>query len=156
MPTLRDFRQTIENFQQNEQLNDEKLRILQDELTRVQAEEKSQRLKCFFLTKQTKKLSTKLKSKEDDEISTRSESSKATKPFDIGLCPFHAVRGSIDRFHFDFSTWFFVSLVFRNSSRRRRFVQFNIDVFTVSMSQSFTFNRFDFSNGFRMEFVNRL
>lgn len=58
---LKDYRQAVEEFQCKEQLSDEKIRLLEDQLSKSKAEEKAQRLKCLFLTKQMKKLSSKTK-----------------------------------------------------------------------------------------------
>ena len=51
----------VEELQCKEQLYDEKIRLLEDQLSKSKAEEKAQRLKCLFLTKQMKKLSSKTK-----------------------------------------------------------------------------------------------
>jgi hypothetical protein len=49
---LKEYHQTIEQFKYKEQISDEKIRILEEQLIKIKAEEKAQRLKFISLTKQ--------------------------------------------------------------------------------------------------------
>jgi hypothetical protein len=58
---LKEYHQTIEEFRFKEQISDEKIHILEEQLFKLRTDEKAQRLKCNFLTKQMKKINSKTK-----------------------------------------------------------------------------------------------
>jgi predicted transcriptional regulator len=59
--TLEEYHQTIEELQYKERQSEDKIRQLEEQLTKNTASEKAHRTKCIFLAKQIKKLSTKAK-----------------------------------------------------------------------------------------------
>jgi hypothetical protein len=59
--TLKEYHHMMEEFRYKEQISDEKIRILEEQLFKLRTDEKAQRLKCNFLTKQMKKLNSKTK-----------------------------------------------------------------------------------------------
>ena len=59
--TLEEYHQTIEGYRCREQVSADKIRQLEEQLTKSSATERAHRTKCLFLAKQIKKLSTKAK-----------------------------------------------------------------------------------------------
>ncbi|UJR37775.1 hypothetical protein I4U23_030467 [Adineta vaga] len=95
--TLKEYHQTIEQLKCREQLFDEKILILEEQFNKLQADEKAQRLKCHFLTKQIQKLNSKTKDKQEQFdfgfLSTKKNHPQRTvSNLTTGICPFHSVR----------------------------------------------------------------
>jgi hypothetical protein len=58
---LKEYHHAIEQLKYKEQLVDEKVHLLEEQLIKIKADERAQRLKCTFLTKQVMKFNTKTK-----------------------------------------------------------------------------------------------
>ncbi|CAF4391264.1 unnamed protein product, partial [Adineta steineri] len=61
IPILKDYYQMIEELKSKEEIATKNNRILEEQLMKVKVEERAERLKCIFLTKQLKKLNSKTK-----------------------------------------------------------------------------------------------
>ncbi|CAF0779640.1 unnamed protein product [Adineta steineri] len=89
IPILKDYHEMIEELKSKEEIATKNNRILEEQLMKVKVEERAERLKCIFLTKQLKKLNSKTKEKQEysDENANRNLSDLTT-----GICPFHSIR----------------------------------------------------------------
>ncbi|CAF0970122.1 unnamed protein product [Adineta ricciae] len=96
--TLKEYHETIEELKVKEQLFDEKIRLLEEQLFKLQGDEKAQRLKCHFLTKQVQKMTSKAKEKQEqfDEngmlTHRKNHPQQSVSNLTNGVCPYHSVR----------------------------------------------------------------